>query len=208
VIAHVTGRVVTREPERLVLDVGGIGLELASTRSAERLASPGAMVTVETYLHVREDALQLFGFADAAERALFRLLMGVSGIGPKLALAIVSAYGPEQLQRAIAGQDVALLASVSGVGRKTAQRICVDLKDKVGGVGAVALANADAAAAVAMPVVPNGADLSDPYYGAREALVALGYALADCEAALDGVDGTEDERVRAALARLRGAVAR
>jgi Holliday junction DNA helicase RuvA len=208
VIAHVTGRVVVREPERLVLDVGGIGLELASTRSAERLASPGDVVTLETYLHVREDALQLFGFADAAERALFRLLMGVSGIGPKLALAIVSAYGPEQLSRAIAGQDVALLASVSGVGRKTAQRICVDLKDKVGGVGAVAMANADAAAAVAMPVVPNGADLSDPYYGAREALVALGYALADCEAALDGVEGTEDERVRSALARLRGAVAR
>ena len=207
-IAHVTGRVVTREPERLVLDVGGIGLELASTRSAERLASPGAVVTVETYLHVREDALQLFGFADAAERSLFRLLMGVSGIGPKLALAIVSAYGPEQLSRAIAGQDVALLASVSGVGRKTAQRICVDLKDKVGDVGAVAVANADAAAAVAMPVVPNGADLSDPYYGAREALVALGYSLADCEAALDGVEGTEDERVRSALARLRGAVAR
>jgi Holliday junction resolvasome RuvABC DNA-binding subunit len=97
---------------------------------------------------------------------------------------------------------------VSGVGRKTAQRICVDLKDKVGGVGAVAVANADAAAAVAMPAVPNGADLSDPYYGAREALLALGYALADCEAALDGIDGTEDERVRAALARLRSAVAR
>jgi len=208
VIAHVTGRVMTREPERLVVDVGGIGLELSTTRSAERLAAPGSVVTVETYLHVREDALQLFGFADAGERALFRLLMGVAGIGPKLALAIVSAYGPEQLSRAIAGQDVALLASVSGVGRKTAQRICVDLKDKVGGVGAVAMANADAAAAVAMPVVPNGADLSDPYYGAREALVALGYALADCEAALAGVEGTEDERVRSALARLRGAVAR
>jgi Holliday junction DNA helicase RuvA len=208
VIAHVTGRVVVREPERLVVDVGGVGLELSTTRSAERLAAPGSVVTVETYLHVREDALQLFGFADAAERALFRLLMGVSGIGPKLALAIVSAYGPEQLQRAITGQDVALLASVSGVGRKTAQRICVDLKDKVGGVGAVAVANADAAAAVAMPAVPNGADLSDPYYGAREALLALGYALADCEAALDGIDGTEDERVRAALARLRSAVAR
>jgi len=208
VIAHVTGRVVVREPERLVVDVGGVGLELSTTRSAERLAAPGSVVTVETYLHVREDALQLFGFADAAERALFRLLMGVSGIGPKLALAIVSAYGPEQLQRAIAGQDVALLASVSGVGRKTAQRICVDLKDKVGGVGAVAVANADAAAAVAMPAVPSGADLSDPYYGAREALLALGYALADSEAALDGIDGTEDERVRAALARLRSAVAR
>ncbi len=180
-----------------MLDVGGIGFELLTTRSAERLATPGEMVTVETFLHVREDALQLFGFADAGERSLFKLLMGVSGIGPKLALAIVSAYGPEQLQRAIASQDVALLASVSGVGRKTAQRICVDLKDKMGGVGAAAVASANGAAAVAAPGVPLGADLSDPYYGAREALVALGYSLADCEAALDGVEGTEDERVRA-----------
>jgi len=65
VIAHVTGRVMTREPERLVVDVGGIGLELSTTRSAERLAAPGSVVTIETYLHVREDALQLFGFADA-----------------------------------------------------------------------------------------------------------------------------------------------
>jgi Holliday junction DNA helicase RuvA len=103
---------------------------------------------------------------------------------------------------------VALLASVSGVGRKTAQRICVDLKDKMGGVGAAAVAGANGAAAVATPGVPLGADLSDPYYGAREALVALGYSLADCEAALEGVEGTEDERVRAGLARLRGAVAR
>ena len=208
-IAHVTGRVVSREPERLVLDVGGIGFELLTTRSAERLATPGEMVTVETFLHVREDALQLFGFADAGERSLFKMLMGVSGIGPKLALAVVSAYGPEQLQRAIASQDVALLASVSGVGRKTAQRICVDLKDKVGPIGAAAVSSANTAAATsAAPGVPLGADLNDPYYGAREALVALGYALADCESALDGVEGTEDERVRAGLARLRGAVAR
>ena len=205
-IAHVTGRVVSRDPERLVLDVGGIGFELLTTRSAERLAVPGEMVTVETFLYVREDALQLFGFADAGERSLFKLLMAVSGIGPKLALAIVSAYGPEQLQRAIAGQDVALLASVSGVGRKTAQRICVDLKDKMGGFGAAVLTSG-AAAASALGV-PLGADLSDPYYGAREALVALGYSLADCEAALDGIEGTEDERVRTGLARLRGAVAR
>ena len=96
---------------------------------------------------------------------------------------------------------------MSGVGRKTAQRICVDLKDKVGPIGAAAVSSANVAAAAA-PGVPLGADLNDPYYGAREALVALGYSLADCEAALDGVDGTEDERVRAGLARLRGAVAR
>jgi Holliday junction resolvasome RuvABC DNA-binding subunit len=97
---------------------------------------------------------------------------------------------------------------VSGVGRKTAQRICVDLKDKVGPIGAAAVSSANGAAATSAPGVPHGADLTDPYYGAREALVALGYSLADCEAALDGVDGTEDERVRAGLARLRGAVAR
>jgi Holliday junction DNA helicase RuvA len=203
VIAQVTGRVLEREPERVVIDVGGIGLELQATRSAERAAAPGEIVTLPTHLHVREDALQLFAFGEAAERAFFRLLLGVSGIGPKLALAIVSAYPPEQLERAIAAQDVALLASVSGVGRKTAQRICVDLKDRVGLPVAVAAANRAAAAPV-----PTGPDLEEPYYAAREALLAFGYSLGDAEAALEGGDGSADERVRLALQRLRGAVAR
>jgi holliday junction DNA helicase RuvA len=204
VIAQVTGRVIEREPERVVVDVGGVGFELAATRSAERAATPGEVVTLPTHLHVREDALQLFGFGDASERAFFRLLLGVSGIGPKLALAIVSAYPPEQLERAIASQDVALLASVSGVGRKTAQRIVVDLKDRVG-LPVTTVASANRAAATA---VPAGPDLAEPFYAAREALLAFGYSLGDAEAALEGGDGSADERVRAALQRLRGAVAR
>jgi holliday junction DNA helicase RuvA len=187
-----------------VIDVGGVGFELAATRSAERAALPGEVVTIPTHLHVREDVLQLFGFGDPSERAFFRLLLGVSGIGPKLALAIVSAYPPEQLERAIASQDVALLASVSGVGRKTAQRIVVDLKDRVG-LPATVVATANRAAATA---VPAGPDLEEPYYAAREALLAFGYSLGDAEAALDGGDGSADERIRAALQRLRGAVAR
>jgi Holliday junction DNA helicase RuvA len=204
-IAHITGRVVERESERVVIDVGGIGFELAATRLAERAASPGEVVTLQTHLHVREDLLQLFAFADERERAFFRLLLGVAGIGPKLAMAIVSAFPPEQLERAIASQDVALLASVSGVGRKTAQRICIDLKDRVGVPASVSIAAANRSAAVR---VPSGADLDEPFYAAREALIAFGYALPDAEAALDGVDGSADERVKAALQRLRGAAAR
>ena len=96
------------------------------------MAQPGSTVTIATHLHVREDGLQLYGFAGADERRLFRLLLGVTGVGPKLALAIVSAYPPAQLERAVAAGDVDLLASVSGVGKKTAQRICVDLRDRVG----------------------------------------------------------------------------
>ena len=204
-IAHVTGRVTSREGDHLVIDVGGVGFELAATRTAERAAVPGTVVTIETFLHVREDALVLFGFGSAAERTLFRLLMGVSGVGPALALAIVSAYAPEQLERAIAAQDVDLLSSVPRVGKKTAQKICIDLKDRVGGISAIAagsVATADTAG------IPTGADLGDPFYAAREGLVALGYALGDAEAALDGIDGDVDERIRAGLRRLRGPVAR
>jgi Holliday junction DNA helicase RuvA len=201
VIDHVRGRVVERAPGSLVIAVGGLGLEIASTRAAERVAAPGEEATVITHLHVREDALQLFGFGSTRERALFRLLLGVSGVGPRLALAIVSAYPADELERAIGAQDVALLSSVSGVGRKTAQKICVELRDRVAPVGI-----APATPAPAVAAVPESADLGDPFYAAREALVALGYTLADAEAALQGGDGDEGTRVRAALGRLAGAV--
>ncbi len=193
-IAHVTGRVVSREGDGVVLEVGGVGLDLLVTRSAERLAVPGSTVTLATHLHVREDVLQLLGFAGPAERRLFRLLLGVTGVGPRLALAIVSAYAPEQLERAIAAQDVSLLSSVAGVGRKTAQRICVDLRDRVGPPAVTAPDAPD--------TVPVTADLDDPFYAAREALVALGFGVAEAEGALAGSEGPADERVRAAFGRL------
>jgi holliday junction DNA helicase RuvA len=169
--------------------VGGVGYLLAATSSAIRLAIPdGEEVTLVTHLHVREDAMTLFGFANSAERALFELLLGVSGVGPKAALAIVSSYAPDQIRRAIATADHALFTSISGIGMKTAERVVIDLKDKVG----------------ALPSAPETAPepvIADDHTAAREALVGLGMSVAEAEAALRGIDAElpVGERVRMAL---------
>src|SRR5205085_10316464 len=134
---------------------------LSATSSAVRLALPdGEEVTLVTHLHVREDALMLYGFASTAERDLFELLLGVSGVGPKAALAIVSGYAPDQIRRAILTADHALFTSISGIGRKTAERVVIDLKDKIGTVGGAEPAAAEAPA--------------DDHATARDALVGLG----------------------------------
>jgi Holliday junction DNA helicase RuvA len=189
-IAMLRGRAIERGEGRIVLDVGGVGYLLAATSSAIRLAIPdGEEVTLVTHLHVREDAMTLFGFANSAERALFELLLGVSGVGPKAALAIVSGYAPDQIRRAIATADHALFTSISGVGMKTAERVVIDLKDKVG----------------ALPSAPDTAPepvIADDHTAAREALVGLGMSVAEAEAALRGIDAElpVGERVRMALA--------
>ncbi len=191
-IAHVSGTVTGREGDILVVDVNGVGYEVTATLSALSRSEPGTTVTVPTYLHVREDAMQLFGFASEAERRIFRLLLNVNGIGPKLALAIVSAQEPERIESAVLLGDVALLSSVSGVGKKTAERICLDLKDKIAGAGA-----AVAGGAVAV-------DTADPHREARDGLVALGYSVIDAEAALQGAEGSAEDRIKAGLAQLGG----
>ncbi len=183
------GRVVERGAGRIVLDVGGVGYVLAATSSAVREAVPdGEEVTIVTHLHVREDALTLFGFATTAERDLFELLLGVSGVGPKAALAIVSGYAPDEIRRAIATSDHALFTSISGIGRKTAERVVIDLKDKIGSVG------------VAEPAA--GEAPADDHAAARDGLVGLGMSVAEAEAALRGVDPElpVGERIRLALA--------
>ncbi len=192
-IAHVAGTVTSRDGEILVVDVGGVGYEVTATLSALSRAEPGMVVTVPTYLHVREDAMLLFGFASDAERRIFRLLLAVNGVGPKLALAIVSALEPERIESAVLLGDIALLSSVSGVGKKTAERICLDLKDKITGAG-VAGTGAEAA----------GGATSDPHREARDALVALGYSVIDAEAALAGTEGATEQRVKAGLVALSG----
>ena len=178
-ISRLRGTVVARSGAGIVVDVGGVGYLVAATPRVQ--ARLGEETTVETYLHVREDALQLYGFASADERELFELLLGVSGIGPKVALAIVSGSPPAELRRAIARDDLARFEAIPGIGRKTAQRVVMELKDKLGdpGVGASA----------------GGALL------AREALVELGWSLVDAERALDGVDEDlpVEEQVRSAL---------
>ena len=172
-----------------MLDVGGVGYLLQATPTAVRNASAGAEVSVETYLHVREDALQLFGFADADERELFVQLLSVNGVGPKVALAIVSGSPAKELRRAIAREDASRFQAIPGIGKKTAERIVLELKEKLGdaaGEPAASLGGADEGHAVA-----------------REALVELGYSLSEAESALANTDPQLDpqERVRLALRR-------
>jgi Holliday junction DNA helicase RuvA len=181
VIARLRGRVVARSAGQLVVDVNGVGYLVAATPSVHRLGDDE--LVIETYLHVREDALQLYGFATAEERELFELLLGVSGVGPKVALAIVSGSAPADLKRAIARDDFKRFEAIPGIGRKTAQRVVLELKEK--------LTLADA-------VAPDGADLT-----ARDALVELGWSLVDAERALADVDQELpiEEQVRDALRR-------
>jgi Holliday junction DNA helicase RuvA len=180
VIARLRGTPVARTPDGLVLDVNGVGYLVQATPTAA--AKGGDEVTVETYLHVREDALQLYGFADAGERELFVQLLGVNGVGPKVALAIVSGSRPAELRRAIVREDVARFQAIPGIGRKTAERIVLELK------GAVA-ESADALSAT---------DLT-----ARDALVELGWSLIEAERALADVDDrlAPEEQVKAVLRR-------
>lgn len=182
-IARLRGTPVSSTPEGLILDVAGVGYLLAVTPAAARKAS-GEEVTLDTYLIVREDALQLYGFADAEERELFSHLLSVSGVGPKVALAIVSGSRPAELRRAIALEDTARFEAIPGIGRKTAQRVVLELKEKL---------------AAGVDIAPAAGASSDLV--ARDALVELGYSLADAERALADVDPelSAEERVRVAL---------
>jgi Holliday junction DNA helicase RuvA len=187
VIARLRGKPVASTPDGLVLDVGGVGYLVAATPSVARKADGADELTVETYLHVREDTLQLYGFADRAERELFVMLLTVNGIGPKVALAIVSGSPAEELRRAIAREDTARFQVIPGIGKKTAERIVLELKEKIG------------AGVTALSSTPSG----DSHVVARDALVELGYTLVDAERALAATDPElpPEDRVRQALKR-------
>jgi holliday junction DNA helicase RuvA len=168
-ISRLRGSAVGHWPEGLVLDVGGVGYLLAATPSALRKAEGGREVSIETYLHVREDALQLYGFGEAAERELFVHLLGVSGIGPKVALGVVSSGSVDDLRRAIAVGDPARFQAIPGIGKKTAERIVLELKDKLGVVAAWEAASAEHAP------TPEQSQANE----AVLALIALGYKQVD-----------------------------
>ena len=194
-IASLTGRLVGDDAEGLVVEVGGVGLRVNASAAASRLAreQPQA-VKLQTHLVVREDALTLYGFATQRERGLFVALLAVSGLGPSKALALLSGYPVDTLQRGIATGDLALLASVSGIGKRTAERIVVELRDKLGAAALEAVAAGEDAGPAAG---------GDPHLSAREALVALGFAVAEAEAALAGTAGSTEQRVKDGLAALR-----
>ncbi len=188
-IACLRGKPVASTPEGLVLDVGGVGYLVAATPTAVRAADGAQEVTIETYLHVREDSLQLYGFADRAERELFVQLLSVNGVGPRVALAVVSGSPPEELRRAIVRGDSARFQAIPGIGRKTAERIVLELKEKLGGAGD--------------DLGPPAATSGDAHVVARDALVELGYTVLEAERALADVDPDlpPEERVRLALKR-------
>src|ERR671932_2136406 len=135
-ISRLRGEVVGRSGETVVLDVAGVGYAVTATHRALKKSASKGEVALETYLHVREDVLQLYGFADADERELFGHLLSVNGVGPKVALAIVSGSTPDELRRAIALEDTARFEAIPGIGKKTAQRVVMELKEKLGETGA------------------------------------------------------------------------
>jgi Holliday junction DNA helicase RuvA len=178
-IARLRGRVAGRAGTSLIVDVNGVGYLVAATPSVHRLGD--GEVTIEIHTVVREDTLALFGFATSEERELFELLLGVSGVGPKVALAIVSGSTPFELRRAIARDDVKRFQAIPGIGLKTAQRVVLELKEK-------------------LPLVETAAEAGGDLT-ARDALVELGWSLIDAERALAEVDSTLpiEEQVRHVL---------
>jgi Holliday junction DNA helicase RuvA len=132
VIAHLRGRISEKQPNRVVVDVNGVGYDVSVPLSTfYSLGEPGHDVALRIHTHVREDALALYGFATLLEQELFERLIGISGIGPKLALAVLSGIEPSELMRAIERGDVARLTSIPGVGKKTSERIVLELKDRL-----------------------------------------------------------------------------
>lgn len=196
-IAQVRGRLVRKEPQEAVVDVGGVGYRVTIPLSTfYRIGEPGDEVTLLTHTHVREDALALFGFLTAAEQALFERLIAVSGVGPKLAVSILSGIEAPDLVSALRASDVARLTRIPGVGKKTAERLVLELKDKVQGLAATE------EAAPAGPAASAKEDLVS-------ALVHLGYSRPEAERGVDRAlkeDGTGrfEELLRRSLRILSG----
>ncbi len=189
-IAFLRGRVARKTGAHCLLDVNGVGYRVAmATPALSDLPGEGEVATILTYLQVREDEMTLFGFLEEADRELFELLIGVSGVGPKVALSVLSAMSADSLAAALAAEDVPAISAVPGIGKKTAQRIIVDLKDKLG-------APELAASATRSPATPAHAE-------ARDALLAMGFAPAEASAALAGIEGaTAEALLKQALKRL------
>jgi Holliday junction DNA helicase RuvA len=152
VIAHLRGRILEKNPNRLVVDVNGVGYDVSVPLSTfYGLGDAGSDVALRIHTHVREDALALYGFATSLEQDLFERLISIGGIGPKLALAVLSGIEPNELTRAIERGDVARLTNIPGIGKKTSERIVLELKDRLPRV-VPAAATGDGAAASASPV--------------------------------------------------------
>lgn len=191
-IGSLRGMVQDKQRGMAIIEVGGVGYQLMmSTNTFAKLPDKGKDVFLHTHLHIREDVLQLFGFSTLAEKELFAQLIGVTNIGPKVALSVLSHISAEDLLRAIAVGDVDLIATIPGIGKKTAQRLVLELKDKLVAVDT---------AAVTLPM-PTSRLME-----AREALVGLGYSIQEANRALQSCheEMNIEECIKAALKSLGG----
>lgn len=195
-IGRLRGQLVVKRPTELLIDVGGTGYEvLVPLSTFEKLPGIGAEVTLVTHLHVREDVMQLYAFAEPAERELFRLVLTVSGVGPKLALAILSGLSVQQFRDAVSAGEAERLRSIPGIGKRTADRLVVELRDRLG------LDESSERAAAAGTLGCSGEVFRD----AVATLTALGYAPAAAERAARsalkelGTDPPLEDLIRCAL---------
>jgi len=197
-IAFLVGRIIEKSSAHVVLDVGGVGYRLMMpAASIEAMPPLDHEARLHTYLHLRAEEISLFGFVSAQEKMLFEKLIGVSGVGPKVALSVLSSFSFDMLVGAIMGGDVGLIATTPGVGKKTAQRIIIDLKDSLEALGFHATSSALSASA--------GSAAAE----VREALCAMGFTPSEATAAMKPFSGdTGDSKVwvQDALRRLGGGV--
>jgi len=198
VIAHLNGTVAGVGPDGAVIEVGGVGLRVQCTPDTLASLKPGELTRVATSLVVREDSLTLFGFGTDDERNIFELLQTASGVGPRLALAMVAVHSPDALRRAVAAEDIKALTMVPGVGNKGAQRIILELKDRLGAPGDL-VGNGTTPA---RKVAPSWRDQ------VQTGLTNLGWSARDAEAAIASVESESGEvpdvptALRAALRKL------
>lgn len=187
-IAHLAGVVSAVSPEQAIIDIGGVGLAVSCTPGTLATLRTGTATRLATSLVVREDSLTLYGFVDDDERSLFELLQTATGVGPRLAQAVLAIHRPSAIRRAVAGGDVAALTQVPGIGKKGAERLLIDLKDRLGsGPETSSGTAADAAAA------PGGE--SSWRRSLMQALLGLGWNPREAEAALQAVTPEAEERI-------------
>ncbi len=183
-IAYLSGAIIVKDTDRVIIDVNGVGYEAyVSLFSLAALPDVGQDVSLHTYQHVREDTLQLFGFTGQAEKDLFLRLIGLTGVGPKLALSILSVFSPAEFQRVLINGDVKALTTIPGVGQKGAKRLVLELQEKLVPSEQVGLPDG---------ILPEA---KPAFAEAREALVGLGYSPAEANRALEGFSGEATAKV-------------
>ncbi|HZP16714.1 MAG TPA: Holliday junction branch migration protein RuvA [Terriglobales bacterium] len=190
-IAHLRGKLIARHPNQVIVEAAGVGYDVnISVATFSELPAAGSDVSLHIHTHVREDQIALYGFLRAEEKRVFEKLINVSGIGPKLAITILSGMPATDMVNAIRGNDVARLTRIPGIGRKTAERMVLELRDKLPVAGA--------------PEAPAAPSLSEVQEDVLSALLNLGYQRAMAEKVLSSVDknGSFDAMFRSALAAL------